>query len=199
MRTRDIVTALAAAIVLSGFAGIAAAQPPGTAAEAAQRSGAPPEGAAANGSSDDRGTRAPVLRITSVEILRSAHTPVMDIIRVRGLASSPGWEEAELVPLTRGVPADGMLHLILVARAPSDAAEASGLEVVEAIFPLETNHPFKGVNVHSASDSLAVTSLPGYSETKAPGLDCGKCVGKTFCVAKGASAPAGSRGRRDGA
>jgi hypothetical protein len=132
----------------------------------------------------------PVLHIKSVEIIRSAHPPVLDIIRVRGVASSAGWEEAELVPLSRGIPADGMLELIMIARAPQDAADAKGFEEVEAIFPLETNHPFKGVNVHGASDSVSVTQLPGYAEGKATGEDCSKCVGKTF-VAKGASAPAG--------
>jgi len=150
-------------------------------------------GSAAAGSqagAEDRSVNAPVLHIKSVEILRSTHPPVLDIIRVRGVASSPGWEEAELIPLSRGIPTDGMLELIMVARAPGDAADAKGFEEVEAIFPLETNHPFKGVNVHSASDSVSVTQLPGYAEGKALPEDCSKCVGKTF-VAKGASAPSG--------
>jgi hypothetical protein len=142
------------------------------------------------GAEEHAAASAPVLHIKSVEIIRSAHPPVLDIIRVRGVASSPGWEEAELIPLSRGIPADGMLELIMIARAPQDAADAKGFEEVEAIFPLETNHPFKGVNVHSASDSVSVTQLPGYAEGKAPAEDCSKCVGKTF-VAKGASAPAG--------
>jgi hypothetical protein len=133
---------------------------------------------------------APVLHIKSVEIIRSAHAPVIDIIRVRGVASTGGWEEAELIPLSRGVPADGILELIMVARAPAEAAEAKGFEEVEAIFPLESNHPFKGVNVHSASDSISVTQLPGYAEGKSSAEDCSKCVGKTF-VAKGAAAPTG--------
>jgi len=133
---------------------------------------------------------APVLHIKSVEIMRSAHAPVIDIIRVRAVASTGGWEEAELIPLSRGVPADGILELIMVARAPAEAADAKGFEEVEAIFPLETNHPFKGVNVHSASDSVSVRELPGYAEGKPSAEDCSKCVGKTF-VAKGAAAPAG--------
>ena len=135
-------------------------------------------------------TSTPVLHIKSVEIIRSAHAPTIDIIRVRGVASTAGWEEAELIPLSRGVPADGVLELIMVARAPSEAADAKGFEDVEAIFPLETNHPFKGVNVHGASDSVSVTQLPGYAEGKSSAEDCSKCVGKTY-VAKGASAPAG--------
>jgi hypothetical protein len=147
-------------------------------------SSSPPPGA------EDHSVSAPVLHIKSVEIIRSAHAPIMDIIRVRGITSTPGWEEAELVPLSRGVPTDGMLELIMVARAPGDAAEAKGFEEVEAIFPLETNHPFKGVNVHAAADSVSVTQLPGYVEGKAAAEDCSKCVGKTF-VAKGASAPVG--------
>jgi hypothetical protein len=132
----------------------------------------------------------PVLRIKSVEIIRSAHAPVIDIIRVRAVVSTVGWEEAELIPLSRGIPADGILEMIMVARAPAEASDANGFEEVEAIFPLETNHPFKGVNVHSASDSVSVTQFPGYAEGKSSAEDCSKCVGKTF-VAKGAAAPAG--------
>ena len=94
------------------------------------------------------------------------------------------------MPLTRGVPADGMLDLVFIARAPTEAMEATGFDAIEAILPLETGHPFKGVNVHSATDSVTLTQLPGYAEGKAAGEDCGKCVGKMF-VAKGAAVPAG--------
>ena len=163
------------------------AKEPANDAYGAQPAGAP---AALQAGGEDRSVSAPVLRIKSVEIIRSLHPPILDIIRVRGVASSAGWEEAELVPLSRGIPADGVLELIMVARAPADAADAKGFEEVEAILPLESDHPFKGVNVHSASDSVTVTQLPGYAEGKALAEDCSKCVGKTF-VAKGASAPAG--------
>lgn len=190
MKSSGVLTTLAAAGLLSAAAG-------GTVAQPGQPAGSerPPAGSAATqppeaGGGEEGGVRAPVLRISSVEIIRSAHAPVLDIIRVRGVASSPGWEEAELVPLTRGVPTDGLLHLILVARAPGDAMEASGFETVEAILPLEPQHPFKGVNVHSATDAVTVVSLPGYAEGKPAGEDCRKCVGKTF-VAKGAVAPSG--------
>jgi hypothetical protein len=134
-------------------------------------------------------TSAPVLHIKSVEIIRSAHSPIIDIVRVRATVSTAGWEEAELIPLNRRVPADGVLELIMVARPPVQAGEATGFEEVDAIFPLESNHPFKGVNVHSASDSVSVSQLPGYAEGKSLGEDCSKCVGKTF-VAKGAATPA---------
>jgi hypothetical protein len=147
-------------------------------------------GADSGGTNVPQDNTAPVLHIMSVEVIRSAHEPALDVLRVRGVASSVGWEEAELVPLTRGVPADGVLQLVLVARAPTEVMDAKGFEVVEAIFPLEPAHPFKGVNVHSATDSVAVTQLPGYAESKFSAEDCSQCVGKTF-VPRGAHAPAG--------
>jgi hypothetical protein len=147
-------------------------------------------GADSSGTDAQQSNSAPVLHIMSVEVIRSAHEPALDVLRVRGVASTVGWEEAELVPLTRGVPADGVLQLVLVARAPTEVMDAKGFEVVEAIFPLEPEHPFKGVNVHSATDSIAVTQLPGYAESKFSAEDCSQCVGKTF-VPRGAHAPAG--------
>ena len=150
--------------------------------------GQPPQSAA--GTDDRPELRAPVLKVISVEVLRSTHGGVLDIIRVRGLTSSSGWEEAELVPLTRGTPADGMLDLVLVARAPAEAMEAKGFEPIEAILPIESSHPYKGINVHSASESVTLTQLPGYVEGKGAAEDCSKCVGKVF-VAKGAAVPAG--------
>jgi hypothetical protein len=186
-------TPFKALLVTAALTSVALAQSPEHGKDPGNgQNGAQPAGATFDSGSgaEERSVSAPVLHIKSVEIMRSAHPPVLDIIRVRGIASSPGWEEAELVPLSRGIPIDGMLELVMVARAPGDAAEAKGFEEVEAIFPLETSHPFKGVNVHSASDSVSVTQLPGYAEGKAPPEDCSKCVGKTF-VAKGASAPSG--------
>jgi len=150
-----------------------------------------PEAAGQGGGAEDRPeVVAPVLRIISVEVLRSSHGTPLDIIRVRGLASTPGWEEAELIPLTRGTPKDGILELVFVARAPAEAMEATGFEPIEAIFPIEASHPYKGINVHSASESVSLSQLPGYAEGKGGGEDCSKCVGKVF-VAKGAAMPAG--------
>ena len=192
MKSFGFVAAAAAAGTLAALTGATLAQPYTSATSPKGPATAAPGGQASGGNevSEQAGMSAPVLRISSVEIVRTTHAPVLDIIRVRGLASSSGWEEGELVPLTRGVPADGMLHLIFIARAPSVAVDAGGFETIEAIFPLETDHPFKGVNVHSATDSVTVTSLPGYSEGKPAGEDCRKCVGKIF-VAKGTSAPSG--------
>jgi hypothetical protein len=183
MKSSAIVAAVAALV-----AAAAVAQGPPPAPDQTQRTGRPPmDVPPVNGApGGNAGTRAPVLKITSVEIIRTSHAPVLDIVRVRGLTSSPGWEEGELIPLTRAVPADGVLQLLFVARAPEEAVEASEFEPIEAIFPLESEHPFKGVNVHGATDAVAVTGIPGYAESKPTLVDCGKCVGKTF-VAKGAA------------
>jgi len=176
-----------AALGISGTAAGQSAAGPQTSGQSATH----PEVAVQRAGADERPeVIAPVLRVISVEVIRSSHGVPLDIIRVRGLASTPGWEEAELVPLTRGMPKDGMLDLVFVARAPAEAMEATGFEPIEAIFPIEASHPYKGVNVHSASESLTLTQLPGYAEGRAGGEDCSKCVGKTF-VAKGSAMPAG--------
>jgi hypothetical protein len=184
----------AAALVLSvlslALGGAASAQTTTAAARANGQGSGPSQNGAQGQNQDAPEVRAPVLRVTSVEVIRSTHGSVLDIVRVRGLASTEGWEEGELVPLTRGTPKDGMLELVFVARAPAEAMEATGFEPIEAIFPIESSHPFKGVNVHSASESVTLAQLPGYVEGKGGGEDCSKCVGKTF-VAKGASMPSG--------
>src|SRR5450432_4139570 len=141
IKATGVAAALLAAGLLSGLCGTAlgATPPPPPPA------GAPPGGGPEEGAPE---MTAPVHRLTSVEVIRSNHGPELDIIRVRGLASTGGWEEAELVPLTRGIPADGILELVFVARAPAEAVEAKGFEPIEAILTLESKHPYKGVNVH---------------------------------------------------
>jgi hypothetical protein len=179
IKARSVAAAVVAAGVLSGLCGAAfaaaapsPAAPPGPPPGSGSQEGAPPE------------MTAPVHRLTSVEVMRSTHGPELDIIRVRGLASTGGWEEAELIPLTRGVPTDGILELVLVARAPAEAVEAKGFEPIEAILTLESKHPYKGVTVRSATDSLSLGAMPGYVEAKGSAEDCAKCVGKLF-AAKG--------------
>jgi hypothetical protein len=179
----------AAALALVGC-GAAFAQTGADSRPSAQGNAHPEAAAPAAGGDDRPQNVAPVFRIVSIEVLRSSHGTTLDIIRVRGLASTPGWEEAELIPLTRGTPKDGILELVFVARAPAEAMEATGFEPIEAIFPIEASHPYKGINVHSASESLSLSQLPGYAEGKGGGEDGSKCVGKTF-VAKGAAVPAG--------
>jgi hypothetical protein len=190
MQSRVIV-GLALAGMLGAAAAATANKTPVPAAEQGPGNTQPGDAASdSSGANAAQSNSAPVLHIMSVEVIRSAHEPALDVLRVRGVASTVGWEEAELVPLTRGVPADGVLQLVLIARAPAEVMDAKGFEVVEAIFPLEPDHPFKGVNVHSATDSVAVTQLPGYAESKFSAEDCSQCVGKTF-VPRGTRAPGG--------
>jgi hypothetical protein len=182
---------LLGASFLLGAGGVALAQSSTTSSggdQAQSESQGQPPASGSDQSADE--ARAPVLKVISVEILRSSHGPTLDILRVRGLTSSGGWDEGELVPLTRGTPADGMLDLVFVARPPSEAPEATGFGNIEAIFPIETGHPYKGVRVHSASGAVALTQAPGYVDGEVPGEDCSKCVGKIF-VSKGGSLPSG--------
>ncbi len=191
MKKSNRITTLFAVGSMLLLGGTALAQTSTSAERANGQGAAPPQASAASQSAESQSeVRSPVFRVLSVEVIRSTHGTPLDIVRVRGLASTEGWEEAELVPLTRGTPKDGMLELIFVARAPADAMEATGFEPIEAIFPIEGNHPFKGVNVHGAVESVTLTQLPGYAEGKGPGEDCSKCVGKVF-VAKGAAVPSG--------
>jgi len=156
----------------------------------------PPQSLAATSASNPTETQkpptpqvSPVFWISSVEIMRSTHAPQLDVVRVRGLVTSEGWEEVELVPMTKGSPADGILDLALVAQSPDDSATPAEYAEVEAIFAIEPGHPFKGVRVHGASNRVLLQSLPGYSASPQPPKNCADCTGKLF-VAKGQAAPA---------
>ncbi|MGA9016882.1 MAG: hypothetical protein WB509_30675 [Acetobacteraceae bacterium] len=132
----------------------------------------------------------PVLTIASVEVLRSPHSPSLDIVVARGLTSSEGWTDAMLVPLTRGTPADGVLDMVLVAEPPPDAAGAAGRSPIQAVLLLAPDHPFKAIRVRGASNAVTLRGMPGFAEAKASATVCDPCVGKNF-LAKGATAPAG--------
>jgi hypothetical protein len=132
----------------------------------------------------------PVFWISSVEVMRSAHAPQLDVVRVRGLVTSEGWEGIELVPMTKGTPVDGILDLALVAQSPDDSATPAEYGEVEAIFAIEPGHPFKGVRVHGAANRVIVQTLPGYSASPRPPKSCTDCTGKLF-VAKGQTSPVG--------
>jgi hypothetical protein len=152
----------------------------------------PPEGSSEPEQQPDAPEKsAPVLWVTSVEAISTSHGPQLDVIRVRGITSTDGWEAAELIPFTKGVPADGMLDLAFVAQPPSDSTAPSKSPVIEAVFTLEPGHPFKGVRVHGATNRVSLRSIPGYSEAPAPPSDCSDCVGKYF-VGKGETPPAGA-------
>jgi hypothetical protein len=132
---------------------------------------------------------APVFWVSSVEVFHSAHSPQLDIVRVRGLASTEGWESGELIPLTKGIPADGILDLAFVAVAPEDNTTPTAYPNIEAVFAIEPGHPFKGVRVHGAANRVALANFPGYSEADGQPRDCASCVGK-YLLRKGGAVPA---------
>ncbi len=167
----------------------AQSQPPGAAESA------PPPQTQAN-TTDPSGAEEPhtaaVLWVSSVEAMRSTHGPQLDVIRVRGLSSSDGWEHAELVPMTKGPAADGILDLAFVAEAPSDSTAPTSFPTVEAVFVVEPGHPYKGVRIHSATNRVTLKAFPGYAESAPAPKDCTSCVGKRF-VARGEASPSGSQ------
>lgn len=143
-------------------------------------------------SNEGPSSTAPVFWVSSVEVMRSTHAPQLDVIRVRGLASTEGWESAQLVPLTRGIPADGILDLALVAEAPQDTFAPTAYPEIEAIFTIEPGHPFKGVRVHGAANRVALNTFPGYAVSATAPKDCMDCQGKIF-VPKGQSVPTNAK------
>jgi hypothetical protein len=166
--------------------GSALAQPtPNATATPANQAATPPDDA-----EGDHQTF-PVFAVSSVEILRSTHEPVTDVIVVNGLTSADGWASGELIPLRHGVSSDGVLDLIFVAQAPQESAEPTGYVPIQAIMPLTTNHPFKAVRVRGATNSVLVHDLPGFAETKRPVDPCNPCVGKVL-VGQKDTAPAGT-------
>jgi len=190
MQNKTKLTALLqAALVLTGIGHAQTSSPHATNPPSAQEAAPPPP--QTNAPSPDEGpSTAPVFWVTSVEVLRSAHAPQLDVVRVRGLVTTEGWESVALVPLTKGTPSDGILDLALVAEAPSENSPSTTYPEVEAIFTIESGHPFNGVRVHGAANRVVLKSMPGYAESAAPPRNCAGCVGKLF-VPKGQTAPAG--------
>ena len=134
----------------------------------------------------------PVLYVTSVELFRSQLEPHQDVIRVRGLAGSGGWSAAELVPLFTGQATDGILDLQFIAVFPQSSQKPRGFQAMDALFPLEPGHPFKGVRVRGAANTVELKQLPGSTEVKISKEDCKDCVGKKF--AEKGKAAAGTAG-----
>lgn len=139
---------------------------------------------------NDSGTRYPVLAISGIEVLRSTQPPVTDIIIVHGVTSTEGWSDAELLPLTRGTPPDGVLDLVLTAEAPQDSSEPTEYAAVQAILPLLPEHPYKAIRVRSANNAVLLKTIPGVVEARIPPAPCNPCIGRHF-VAKGATPPSG--------
>jgi hypothetical protein len=125
----------------------------------------------------------PVLYVTSVEVLRTSVEPRLDIVRVTGVASSPGWSAPQLVPTYAGKPFDDILDLQLVAKVPEQSQDAEGFAPIGAIFPLEQGHPFKGVRVRASENAVVVKQTPGSEQATIDVDDCKDCVGKKFAAA----------------
>jgi hypothetical protein len=146
------------------------------------------------GSSDDEQTpldeRLPVFAITGIEILHSKLKPGLDMVMVSGLTSSDGWSGAELVPLTRTVPPDNVLNLVLVASPPAESMAPTGYVPLFAMLPLPPDHPFKAIRVRGATNSVLLQDAAGSIEVAPPPEPCTVCIGRYF-VAKGATAPNG--------
>jgi hypothetical protein len=188
IRVCAVVIAMALQAGLAGYAMAQASQAPDAGstggAENAQagvgraQSGPPPE--------------LPVLYVTSVEVFRSQLEPHQDVIRVRGLAGSGGWSSAELVPLFSGAGSDGILDLQFIAVFPLTSQKPMGFMPMDALFPLEVGHPYKGVRVRAAANTLELKQIPGTAEVKISKEDCKACIGKKF--AEKGKAVAGTQG-----
>jgi hypothetical protein len=125
----------------------------------------------------------PVLYVTSVEILRTAVEPRLDIVRVTGVTSSPGWSAPQLVPTYSGKPSDDILDLQFIATIPEQSADAEGFSPIGALFPIEQGHPFKGVRVRASENAIEVKQTPGSGQATLDVDDCKDCLGKKFAAA----------------
>ena len=132
---------------------------------------------------------APVLFITSVEVVQTTLDPKQAIIKVRGLTGSRGWSDPQLVPLYQGVPADGILDLQFIAQTPDQTQKAEGFVPIYAIFPLEPGGDLpKGIRVRGVGNVLLLGDLPGNIETTITKEDGSTAVGKKFAP-KGTAQP----------
>ena len=163
------ICALTVAMVLqAGLAGFALAQ--GTQAPDAGSTGGAENAQAGAGGRAQSGPppELPVLYVTSVEVFRSQLEPHQDVVRVRGLAGSGGWSSAELVPMFSGAGTDGILDLQFIAVFPLTSQKPMGFAPMDALFPIETGHPYKGVRIRAAANVLELKQIPGVAEAKAP-------------------------------
>ena len=134
------------------------------------------------------GTELPVLYVTSIEVMRTQMQPQLDIVRVTGLVGSQGWSSPELVPTYIGKPLDGILDLQLIATMPLQTEPATGFVPINAVFPLEEGHAFRGVRVRGSENAIEVDQIPGVQGTRITINDCRDCVGKKFAE-RGQAAP----------
>jgi hypothetical protein len=160
-------------------------QPPQYAAPGSQPPAVPAAGPEAATASE-----LPVFYVTGV--VRTITDPKLDIVRVSGLASSQGWSAPELVPTFAGKPLDDILDLQFIATAPLQSQAAEGFVPIGAVFTLEQDHPFKGVRVRAAENTIEVKPIPGMKQAMITVDSCKDCIGKKF--AESGQAPAGQPG-----
>src|ERR1700733_3079352 len=110
--------------------------PKGQAAAASDQNPGPDQTASSGGQQDESAESVPILAVTSVEILHSAHNPDLAVIAARGLTTTDGWQNGTLVPLTSVTPADGVLDLVFVAQAPEDASAPESYGPIQAVLPI---------------------------------------------------------------
>ena len=132
---------------------------------------------------------APVLFITSVEVVQTTLEPKQAIIKVRGLTGSRGWSGPQLVPLFQGETPDGILDLQFIAQTPDQTQKAEGFMPIYALFPLDPGSKLpQGIRVRGVGNVMLLTQLPGTVETTITKEDGSKAVGKKFAP-KGTAQP----------
>jgi hypothetical protein len=187
-----LATASAATVLALGVA--SAQTPPATGQQAApggqgvQQPGAPSAGYAGGAGPVTEGQPWPIIFVASVELLRSKDG--RDIVLARGLVTSKGWAQPNLIPINQGAPIDGVLDLLFEAQSPASAAGLGEFMEIDAMLPLGHQHPYKAIRVRSGANALTLKQLPGYAEVKKLKNDCSGCLGKYF-VAKGGTPPTG--------
>jgi hypothetical protein len=180
---------LAVAAAVLGGSGLAFAQapPPGGAGDGS--SPAAPQAVGPAGPTETTpGTELPVLYVTSVEVVRTAIDPKLDIVRVIGLTGSQGWSDPQLVPTFAGKPLDDVLDLQFIATMPTQSQKAEGFVPIGAVFPLDQSHPFRGVRVRASENAIEVKQIPGSNQVSINVSGCKDCIGKKF-VEKGQAQP----------
>jgi hypothetical protein len=181
-----------AAALQGGLAGLALGQagpsPSGAGGQAQGYGGGGQTVEATPSSETTPGTELPVLYVTSVEVIRTATEPKLDIVRVMGLTGSQGWSSPQLVPTFAGKPLDDILDLQFIATMPHQTQPAEGFVAIGALFPLEEGHLFKGVRVRASENAIEVKQVPGTNQAQITVNDCKDCVGKKF-VERGQAQP----------
>ena len=112
--TVSLAAVLAATLAWGGVASAhtpsAPGQPPGAPGAPGAQPGAPGYGQAPAAA---EGPPWPIAFVASVELLRTKDG--RDIVLARGLVTSKGWSQPNLIPINQGTPIDGVLDLLFEA------------------------------------------------------------------------------------